>query len=136
MFERLYSNRAGRLLAALLARPCLSKLAGAFLDTRASKPLIKPFIKAYDIDMSGADESARYNSFNSFFTRKLKAGSRPLVMDANALISPCDGWLTVERIEPNGVFIVKGTPYTLEGLLDDRPLAEEFAGGTCLILFS
>ena len=42
----LYGCAAGRLLLKPLTAPGLSKAAGRFLSTRASKVFIKPFIKA------------------------------------------------------------------------------------------
>ena len=50
-------------------------------------------------------------------------------MDSAAFVSPCDGRLTVRPVTPEGRFPVKGTEYTLAGLLRDEALAARFAGG-------
>ena len=46
----LYDTAPGRALLVPLSSRTLSKLCGAFLDCRLSKPLIKGFIRKADID--------------------------------------------------------------------------------------
>ncbi len=131
MYESLYSSKFGRIIAGILARPVFSHISGAFLDTRASRALIKPFINKNNIDLSGV-EKTRFDSFNDFFTRKLKDGARLTDLSPDALISPCDGYLSAYEIAPSGRFSVKGTEYTLSELLLDQDLAREFEGGLFL----
>lgn len=100
------------------------------MDSRASKMLIKPFIRNNKVDMSDV-LNCHYVSFNAFFTRELKPDARPIDMSPNALISPCDGLVSVYPITPEGVFNVKGTPYTLGSLIENEALAQEYTGGYC-----
>lgn len=132
MYEKLYRTRVGRGLAAFLARPGFSRAAGWFMDTRASRVLIRPFIKANKIALSDVVD-AKFDSFNAFFTRRLKPGARPICMDADALASPCDAYLTVMPVSPEGVCVVKGTPYTVQTLTQSETLARAFDGGWLLI---
>ncbi len=132
MYEKLYRTRVGRGIAAFLARPGFSRAAGWFMDTRASKVLIRPFIQANRIDLSDVAD-ARFDSFNAFFTRRLKPGARPVCEEADALASPCDAYLTVMPVSPESVCVVKGTPYTVETLTRSAALSRTFDGGWLLI---
>lgn len=129
----LYNSAFGRaILRGILIRPWVSRLAGGYMNSRVSAIHIKGFIKSGGIDMSQYPER-RYRSFNDFFTRRIKDGMRPADMDPAALISPCDARLSAFTVTPDGTFFIKGTEYTLGGLLRSDELAAEFAGGICLI---
>ena len=128
----LYQTTLGRLLLKPLVQPAVSKLGGYLLSCKASCLLIKPFIRANQIDMT-AYEDAQYASFNDFFTRKIRPELRPVDPVSTHLISPCDGKLTACHITNDIRMTIKHTPYTLEQLLRDQDLAAEFAGGMALI---
>lgn len=132
MYEKLYRTRIGRGIAAFLARPGISRAAGWFMDTRASRVLIRPFIGLNKIELSDVAD-AKFESFNAFFTRQLKPGARPICMEEEAFSSPCDAYLTVMPVSPDGVCVVKGTPYTVETLTQNAELARAFDGGWLLI---
>lgn len=128
----LYYNAFGAVILRLITRRWVSKLVGAFLNTRLSKHRIKRFIKKNGIDMSEyLDEE--YKNFNAFFTRHIKPELRPFDMTPTALVSPCDSKLTVFPITEDGTFEVKGYNYTVETLLGDSALAARFIGGQCLV---
>lgn len=130
--EWMYGTRPGRLLVKLMIRPGVSRAAGWLLDRRVSALAVRPFIRKNHIRMDDF-EQRRFRSFNDFFTRRVLPGKRP-VDDAPAhLIAPCDSKLTVYDIRPDSRFRVKGTEYTLEGLLQSKELAETFLGGTLLL---
>lgn len=71
----------------------------------------------------------KYTSFNDFFTRRLAEGARKMEKSPEVLISPCDGRVSVHKINEDCVFRVKHTSYTAESLLKDRKLAAEYTGG-------
>ena len=96
----LYETAPGRFLLRGLTHPAISKIAGAFLDTRVSTVLIRSYAQKYHIDLS-LYEPVQYRSFNQFFTRKIKPEHRPFAMGAHDLPSPCDGKLTVFPITPD-----------------------------------
>ena len=116
----------------VLILPGLSRAAGRFLDTPASKFLISPFVKRANIDLSEY-EADSFTCFNDCFTRKIKPGLRPVDMSPDALISPCDGLLSVYRVEDGAVLPVKQSRYTLPSLLGGDPVWREFSNGWALI---
>ena len=122
-------------------RPWLSRLAGAFLSSPLSRPLIPGFIKNNGIDLSEC-KGTDFRSFNDCFTRKLKEELRPADMDPASLISPCDGLLSAYRITDGLVVPVKQSIYSVADLLGVgsgseppfvKDLAESFDGGLCLV---
>ena len=124
----LYGTAPGRFLLRGLCRPWFSRLGGALLDTRLSALAVGPFVRRHHIDLSQCPRR-RFASFNDFFTRELVPGARPVDADPGSLISPCDSRLAVWPIQADGRFPVKGTAYTLEELLRDPALAQQFRGG-------
>jgi len=132
MLHRLYSTLWGRCLLKIFTAPAFSKLAGAFLSTYASKLLISPFIKKNSINMNDY-KVENWASFNEFFTRSLRVGAREPDMSPNALIAPCDGYLTVYNITPYSTFEIKNTLYTVNDLLGNERLAREYDEGQCLV---
>ncbi len=129
---RLYGSAAGRMLLKPLVSPVISRAAGWFLSTRLSKVFIKPFIKSNHIDMSQFEEGP-FRSYNEFFSRKIRPGARPMCMEPDALIAPCDSKLTALPITEASVFTLKHTPYTVESLLRSPELAGKYQGGYALI---
>lgn len=130
--EWMYGTRPGRLLVKLMIRPGVSRAAGWLLDRRVSALAVRPFIRKNHICMDDF-EQRRFRSFNDFFTRRVLPGKRPVDGTPGHLIAPCDSKLTVYDIRPDSRFRVKGTEYTLEGLLQSKELAETFLGGTLLL---
>ncbi|MBE6465065.1 MAG: phosphatidylserine decarboxylase [Eggerthellaceae bacterium] len=128
----LYRNPAGRLLLRALVCPGVSKAAGAFLDTRLSKPLVNPFIRANDIDISQF-EGVPFGTFNDCFSRIIKPELRPIDDDPRALVSPADSRLTVLPITAHGRMVLKGTAYTAATLLRDAVLAKRYEDGYAFI---
>jgi len=128
----LYRTKFGGLVLRLINRRWLSKLAGRYLDSRLSKRKIKKYIKKHGIDMSQFMEED-YKSFNAFFTRRIKPELRPFDLDPCALVSPCDAKLSAYHISDGLTFNIKGYDYTVESLLKNAELAEEFRDGLCLV---
>jgi len=128
----LYNTAPGRIALRLFITRTVSKAVGVFMDSRASRLMIRWFIRSNRIDMSEY-VSKKYSSFNDFFTRKTKEGRRTFSKVLSDLPAPCDGKLTAYNIAANSAFQIKGSVYTLNSLLKDRALADEFAGGVCLI---
>lgn len=128
----LYKTKIGNKILKILVNPTISKVAGAFLDSRMSTFLIEPFRKKNNIDLTDFEEQ-EYTSFNDFFTRKIKSQARPIDMEENSLISPCDSSLSVYDITEDGEFVVKNTKYTMESLFRSKKLAKHYEGGKLLI---
>ncbi len=128
----LYATVFGRACLKLLAARWLSKVAGAFCDSRLSKPLIKRFVRNNGIDLSEY-KTAEFSCFNDCFTREIREELRPVCMDSDVLVSPCDGLLSAYAIEAGTVFPAKQSHYTVASLLRDDALAAAFDGGTMLV---
>lgn len=132
LLKALYGSAAGRMLLKTLTAPCVSRMAGWLLSTRASCVLIKPFVRSNGIDMSQYLPE-KYASYNDFFIRKIRPELRPVDEDPLHLISPCDSKLTVLPISKDGRFCLKHTEYTAASLLRDEALARSYEGGLALI---
>lgn len=128
----LYHTTAGRILLKPLTSPALSKLCGAFLDSRLSHFLISPFIRHNRIKTSDY-EMTHIRSFNDFFCRKIRRGMRPIDMDPQNLIAPCDGLLSVWKIREDTVLPIKQSHYTVTSLLRNKKLARHYHSGYCLV---
>jgi phosphatidylserine decarboxylase len=81
---------------------------------------LKFFLAVYKPDLSEAanPDAFAYEHFNAFFTRALRAGTRPLAGDARTVVSPVDGTMNLcGAIEANRLLQAKGHYYSLEALL-------------------
>ncbi len=128
----LYKTIPGRILLKPLTGRRVSELSGRLLDSSASKILIAPFVKSHSIRIEDY-ELTDIGSFNDFFCRMIKEGVRVINRDKNALISPCDGLLSVCRIDDDTRLTVKQSMFSVRSLLRDKKLAEHFKGGYALI---
>ncbi|MBR6917421.1 MAG: phosphatidylserine decarboxylase, partial [Clostridia bacterium] len=129
----LYGSVPGRVLLRCIYGRWQSKLAGKYLDSRLSKRLIKGFVEKHGIDLSEYEKDT-FDSFNDFFTRKIKPERRPFDSAASSLCSPCDGNLSAYRIDADTVFPVKQSEYTVTELLCDEKLAAKFKDGICVVI--
>jgi phosphatidylserine decarboxylase len=84
------------------------------------------------VDLSEAREPVEaFDSLQSFFTRALRDGARPIQGDDHALVAPCDGaWGAAGRIESGTLVQVKGRSYSVADLLGDDDLVRHFDGGS------
>src|SRR5438874_11152673 len=76
----LYGTRRGRAITRLLLRrPLLNRVYGWFQRTEWSRGRVEPFVRALGIDASEAElPLGDYASLDAFFTRRLRAGARPV----------------------------------------------------------
>lgn len=132
ILDFLYQTKYGSYLLKILINRRVSELAGKFMDSRFSKPLIKPFIKYNNINMEEF-EKCKYHSFNEFFTRKIKTGRRSFSTKDYDLCSPCDAKLSVYKITPDASFVIKNTHYNMENLVKSHKLADYYKDGILCI---
>lgn len=133
LFRFLYDSSAGGFILHGVVHPLPSKFVGAFLSSRASKFLIPSFVRRNDIDLSEF-ENGPYNSFNSFFYRKILPDARTVDPSPTSIISPSDGKIQIFPIGEESHFEIKGIPYTIATLLRDSALAERYKGGTLMLI--
>lgn len=128
ILEWMYGHMAGRLILRPLVSPLVSKLVGIFLSSGISCFLIRPFVQVCDIDLSGCEKRPFY-SYNDFFQRKMLPGVRPVNAEPEVFVSPCDGKVSVWKMDQTSVFRIKHTQYTARQLLRNKKLADRYAGG-------
>jgi len=129
----LYNNCIGNLLLCFLTCRFVSKIAGFFLDCKLSKFIIKRYIKKNNIDMSQFKDE-KYASFNDFFTRRIKEDKRPFSSNDIHFISPCDGKLSLYKINEDSSYIIKGYNFTTEELIKNKELANKYKEGYCVVI--
>lgn len=130
----LYYNPIGEAtLWALAKRKLVSSVYGYMMDRPSSAKKIAPFIEDFDIDMSIAQQQ-EFNSFNDFFTRKLKDDARPVDTSSNIVISPADGKALAYADISNSDFIIKGYRFDVFSFLDNPELAQKYDDGALLII--
>ncbi len=130
-----YQSLSGQAISRLLFRSSLlSRLMGLYFDSPLSRGRINRTIADLGINESEfAKPKDEYRSFNEFFTRKLKDGTRPYSMDDNHFLSPADGRLLVyPDIDGDTALKVKGVEDTLTNLFGRR--LPEFDGGQVAVV--
>lgn len=128
----LYKTFFGRLLLKILCSRFVSRICGVFLDSALSKPLIKRFIKCNSINLADY-KNTKYGNFNECFSRQIKEELRPIDLDKSAFISPCDGLLSVYKINDGLVLPIKQSEYSIKSLLKDESLSNKYKDGICLV---
>ena len=133
----LYYNPLGKLsLNLLVKRKFLSEFYGRKMDSPNSKDKIASFVENYNINMNESEKNIEdFISFNDFFYRKLKTGSRKIDYNSNVLASPSDGKiLAFENINQLDEYFVKGDIFSLKEFFQNDELAKIYEGGTFLII--
>lgn len=128
----LYETQNGRRLLKLAASRPVSQIAGRFMNSPLSKPLIRPFAGKNGIDL--ADYlPVKYDCFNAFFCRPIRKNLRPIPDEAASFMAPCDGLLSAYKITDGLVLPIKQSRYTIAELLGNDPAAADFKDGVCLV---
>jgi len=133
-------NRLCWLLFACLPHHLISRIAfyASHLRTPLNRPVIRWFIRRYGVVMADAEEPdpAAYSTFNTFFTRALRVGTRPLAGDDTTLVAPVDGRVSQAGSIAAGTLVqAKGIDYTTAALLGDAPSAATFDSGRFATLY-
>jgi phosphatidylserine decarboxylase len=120
-----------------LPRRSLSRFIGWF--SRIENPLVRDVsigLWRYfsGLDLSEADR-AEFRSMHDCFTRRLRAGTRPIDAAPNILVSPCDAIVGANgRICGTELYQIKGRSYSLTELLCDQNLVESHRDGCYVTL--
>lgn len=134
LLKFLYSNPIGsRTLLRLARKRSISESYGKKMDAPESVNKIGPFVEKMNVSLEEAEKTLDdFTSFNDFFYRKLKSGSRPV---GEGLVSPGDGRLLAFRSvrDVNNHFI-KGKKFQLEDFLKNDSLLEKYKDSVVIIL--
>lgn len=125
----------------MLAAPQVSQAMGKLVRVRAPKPVMKAairtFAKAYGVDLHEAAEPIdAFDTFQAFFTRKLKDGARPVAEQSDVMPSPADGVFSAFGTLETGTLIqAKGVEYTLDALLGGSADADPYRNGCYAVVY-
>ena len=99
--------------------------------------MLSRFARIYGIDVSEAEKPLEdYAGFDEFFTRRLKAGLRPIAEGPDQIASPADGTVVECGLARAGKLIqAKGDLFELSELLGDADVAARLEGGAYLITY-
>jgi phosphatidylserine decarboxylase len=130
------------LLQYLVPQHALTWLAGWLSNCRwkwVKNWEIRYFINRYSVDIQQAQLTSidDYPTFNSFFTRLLKPGLRPIVQDKDAIACPADGGISqLGKITDDVLLQAKGFDFKLQNLLGGSPEhARTFANGNFATIY-
>jgi phosphatidylserine decarboxylase len=75
-----------------------------------------------------------FTSWDDFFTRRFRDGVRPVAApdDDAVIVNACESapYRLAENVQARDKFWIKAQPYALQFMMDNDPLAGQFAGGT------
>jgi phosphatidylserine decarboxylase len=126
----------------VLPRARIGQVLGRLADRRWSGPVgravVGVYSHLYDVELDECVENGGWASFDAFFTRRLRDGSRVVDPDPRAVVSPADGRIeSMGGIDEGGTFVVKGRPYAVAELVGDAQEARRFlGGGGCVVYLS
>ncbi|KAJ3015558.1 hypothetical protein HKX48_004553 [Thoreauomyces humboldtii] len=133
LFEDLRSVDSSKFIKHMLVKETIRM--GTAYNSPKSAAHIPGFVKEFNLplDVLAEPDLTKYPTFNSFFSRKLRADARPIAspesLDIVSSIADCR--LSVfPTIALAKQYWIKGQNFTLENLLQDRALAERFDGGS------
>ncbi len=131
-------ERLNFLLTNRIPRRALTRLMGWYSRiespwlTRLSIAIWRWF--APDLDLRDAEQQ-EFPSLHACFTRRLKAGARPLDARAHIVASPCDAIVgECGAIAGTTLFQAKGFPYEIGDLIPDPVLRETYRHGCYVTL--
>lgn len=128
-------------LQRLLPQFLLGRLVHRLARVRApwfKNACITGFCRLYPVRVEEAEHPVPdgYASFNDFFTRRLRSGSRPQDPDSRAITSPADGLVQQSGALVSGTMIqAKGLVYSAAELLGDAELAAPYSDGWFLSVY-
>ncbi len=136
------AGRAFVALQHLLPQHGISRVVLALTRSRApafKNALIRLFVRGFKPDMSDAvvTDPVAYASFNEFFTREVRAGTRPVDPEPAAIVAPVAGRVSAPGPPPEDRLLqAKGHHYTLRALLAGNGAWERnFAGGSFATIY-
>ena len=114
-----------------------SRLLERYTSSSLSKPMIRPFMKAYRINEKEMAHSVEeYQTLHDFFMRKLLPEARMIEYGKNNVVSPVDARLAETGTIARGYeIVVKGKPYSIAEMLGSSEKAACYENGTFLVFY-
>ena len=125
----MYEKPVGRIFLKLLSNKFVANLSRVYMNTFLSIPYKNKIIKKYNINMS-IYEDKKYNSYNSYFIRKLKELN--FDKDKDAFIAPAESKLLVLKLDEETKLDIKGSSFTLKEIINDD-IYKEYINGYAMI---
>ena len=125
----------------LLPKNAWSRAIGAVAHAPLPRPIcqaaIRAFAKAYDINVDDAELPLEaYRTVGEFFTRRLRAGARPIDRRPGFATMPCDGKVLNSGRISNGTLIqAKGRRFSLSELLQSNTEAAQYENGSWMTIY-
>lgn len=115
----------------------VGRLCDAELHPAVCRALIGVYARAYDVDLAEcAVGRGPYRSFDEFFTRKLRPGTRIFPVDEDEIASPADGRIeAIGTIEQGGTLLIKGRSYGVRELIGDSNDVGRYEGGQFAVVY-
>ena len=119
----------------------LGRLADHTWHPSLGRAVVGLYSRAYDVELDDCAQIDGWTSFDAFFTRGLRAGTRPIDPDKSVIVSPADGVVdsmgAINDVDVDTTFHIKGRPYRVEELVGDEAEARRYKGGSgCVIYLS
>lgn len=113
---------------------------GKYLDSPDSRYIVNEWARESEINIGLYEIPPNgFNSFNEFFSRKLKQGVRPIYGEADplALVSPadCQVWEDSGWLSSRGNVEVKEDKYNLDELIGDSKVSKKYKNGKAAVCF-
>lgn len=126
-----------RVLPRVRITRAVGRLADAAISARVSSAVVGIFSRAYAVDLDEAiHPDGGFESFDAFFTRRLRDGARAITAPEDVVVSPADGRLeAIGPITPEGRFQIKGRDYRADELLGDVHEAKRYEGGSFAVIY-
>jgi len=131
-----YGNPLGKLTLHLaIKRAWFSRWYGWRMNRPGSRHKIAPFAQKYGVRENELKKPLdAFDSFNEFFSRKLKSESRPVSANVEEIIFPADGrHFGIQNLSSTRELFVKGQAIDLTKLLGDADFARHFMSGTLIL---
>ena len=107
------------------------------LPASVRAPFLRSFAKQYGIDVAEAEKPIEeYSGLQEFFTRRLRAGARPIASAPDVVVSPADGTVVETGVVEAGMLLdAKDAGFTLADLLADPEAARRLDGGAFQVTY-
>jgi phosphatidylserine decarboxylase len=101
-----------------------------------SRAVVNLYVRAYNVNLTECAAAGTYQSFDEFFTRRLKPGLRTICSVADSVVSPADGRVeAIGTIDLDKTLIIKKRPYRVAELIGDEADAHRYAGGQFAVIY-